>query len=245
VEDLLGLFFLISSDHDNFTDYATGVLGIAHILIILDIPLEIELLMDRVSMPAKITGWYRLFFRDVSHISDVHISIHYHPRTTMILIGISLIFIFSSLVFSSTTLLKVIFMQGISILGSLVLRWFLELYMSMESIKRDTSIQGSYVGASNANLDICYNRVFAKSRLTLWLETAIAWAREKIPRVWTTIRTRRNKPSFWARRFVRQNVPRWARGRSQILDDYVDNGEYDLDIGDQLLASEYHDSDDV
>lgn len=208
------------------------------------IPMEASLFLKRVSLPSKILGWRRLLYHDVPRISDINISIHYSLGTTMVLIGICSPLVTLLFMPDLTPIPSEVSVWAALQLGSLVLRWFCELLA-----QREIALSGSpflaatrdgYVGTGNEELDICWHRFYAKSRLTLCVETAIVWALEKIPRMWTAIRTWRNWSAYVGS--ARRDRPRWARSRRGVANDYADDGDNHLDADGHLLLPEFHDS---
>jgi hypothetical protein len=145
---------------------------------------EAILFARRPFQPAKLTGWNRLLYSDwnISHISDMHASIHYSPRNTWLLLTIFCplaTFIFVPNLLSWTVL--AISISGLLFLISLMLRWSFERGTGRSDHPWKHTADGQ-VGSGNEALDECYARLYAKSTLTIWVERAREVMRERRPR---------------------------------------------------------------
>jgi hypothetical protein len=215
------------------------------LIALVSVPLEAHLFLNRVFLPAKIVGWRRLIYRDVAHISDIRISIHYSPRITQIIIGICCAPIMLRFMpsLTPTPIPHTLSSLAAFELGSLALRWFIELwaqYNLKDRLLLGRTWDRPSILLGNDERDICYSRFYAKSELTISVEAVIAWVWGRITWLWALIRVRRNWLGRVGRRSARRDTPRWARGQGVIADEYADDGDNHFDA-EELLVAEYRD----
>jgi len=183
--------------------------------------LEPLIFVNRAHLPAKVAGWRRLIYSDLPHISAMHTSIHFTLRTTAVLLIICFPLIAMIWLPGRRYISPKWSIAACVLVGNLILRWVLELWARYDdgpySVLRDTLVEGT-VGSGNEDLDICFERVYAKSRLTVWVEHAF----HALTR-------------FCALCFTRRSRAGQRRQRRQVWADYTDDGEYDEDAEENLL----------
>jgi hypothetical protein len=189
--------------------------------------------VNRPYHPAKVDfwSWRRLVHSNMDHISVMRTSLHFPPRTTMIILVICCPLTLLNFLRPQLNLFGGLCVLAAAVLGNLAMRWVIELWALVLRRVPHWLVNFGYtfdgvVGKGNKELDECFGRVYHQSRLTKWLVSLFL-----LPR------------NLWIKR--RQSFP-WARGglnRSLV--------EQDVEVGDDvgLLANEgessYVDSDDL